>query len=108
MRWFWILAGLGIVYLAVTSLASTIVIGTMTARPMDLVRGEARISVWLPLTVTEVQPAGTARMGVGTGAILGVRMGYVLPDGSPVSCRHSVFGVACRDGWQIVYPEIPQ
>ena len=93
MRWVWILAGLGIVYLTATSLASSYVTATITARPMVLVRGDTRVPVWLPQTMAETQPAGTARMSVGTGAILGVRMGYLLPDGGQVSCWHAPFWV---------------
>ena len=67
MRWVWILAGLGIVYLTATSLASSYVTATITARPMVLVRGDTRVPVWLPQTMAETQPAGTARMSVGNG-----------------------------------------
>ena len=102
MRWVWILAGLGIVYLTATSLASSYVTATITARPMVLVRGDTRVPVWLPQTMAETQPAVTAGMSVGTGAILGVRMGYLLPDGGQVSCWHAPFWVRCRDGWRVV------
>ncbi len=101
MRWWvWGLASLMPAYLALDTLASSYVTATITARPMDLVRGEERITVWLPQAMSEAQPEGTARMTLGSGAFLGLRMSYLLPDGSMTSCRHSWFWVHCRDGWQ--------
>jgi len=39
--------------LAANNLSSTYVTATIAARPMDLVRGDERIAVWLPKAVTE-------------------------------------------------------
>ncbi len=105
MRWWmWVLGGLLIAYLIASNLTATYITATITARPMNLVRGDTRVPVWLPATVDETQPAGTARMAIGTGAFLGLRMSYVLPDGGLASCKHWVLGVRCRDGWRVVYP----
>lgn len=93
------LVGLGLIYLALNYLFSTYVTATIAARPMDLVRGDERIAVWLPKAVTETQPEHTARMTAGTGSVLGLRIAYLLPDGSATSCRHSWFGIHCRDEW---------
>lgn len=107
MRWWmWVLAGLLIGYLIVANLTSSYFMTMITARPMDLVRGDQRVSIWLPSSVTEIQPAGTARIGVGTGTLLGLRMSYVLPDGSQASCKQWVFGVRCRDVWQVEFPTV--
>ncbi len=104
MRWFWIMAGLGLVYMALNNMSSTYVTATIAARPMDLVRGDVRVPVWLPQSVTEQQPEGTARMTIGTGAFLGIRMAYALPGGGLASCRHSWSSVSCRDGWKAEFP----
>jgi hypothetical protein len=91
------LIALAFLWFILTNVGSSMALSAATSNPiLAFVKDGARIPVQAP-----GRPAaeGEAQVQAGQGVLFGVAFGYVLPDGTAVTCIFRFNSLACDSGW---------
>lgn len=80
--------------------ASSYALSDLYAHPLFLVRDGQSVPVWLPRSLEETQPAGTARPVGGAAVTFGQTYLFETPDGTRIFCEHKLTWMWCDGGWR--------